>query len=232
MSRNALLLAKVECADGRTGVFIGAGPNPHVLFEEVQDYFLRHEVPGLVKPYFFPTTGRDGIEADERQTIALFLKEAEDHFYFPNSLREEIAKVARGEESALIDQFMREPVYHIHRYPPVDPSPSQDLLGDLERAAARWRETGDAEGLERALLQALPHMSIVYLSEDTLKATGSLPSPEGEKAPVAVYVSEEEVRLVLGKAEFALPAPHGIKPALPSTLDNPKAFPSPDLEAG
>ncbi len=230
MGRNALLFAKMECADGRTGAFIGAGPNPHVLFEEAQDYLLRQEVPGFVKPYFLPATGRDGLEANERQAIALFLKEAGDHL--PNFLREELAKVAKGEDSALIDRFMHEPAYRIHRYPAVEPSPSQDLLGDLERAAALWKETGDAQDLEKALLQALPHMSIVYLSEDTLKASGSLPLPEGKRAAVAVYVSEEEALLVLGKTEFALSAPHGIRPALPSTLDNPKAFSSPDLEVG
>jgi hypothetical protein len=230
MGRNALLLAKMECADGRTGAFIGAGPNPHVLFEEVQDYLLRQEVPGFVKPYFFPPTGRDGLDADERQAIDLFLKEAGDHL--PNFLREELVKAAKGEDSALIDKLMHEPAYRIHRYPAVEPSPSQDLLGDLERAATLWKETRDAQGLEKALLQALPHMSIVYLTEDTLKANGSLPSPEGKWVAVAVYVSEEEALLVLGKAEFALSAPHGIKPALPSTLDNPKAFSSPDLEVG
>jgi hypothetical protein len=127
---------------------------------------------------------------------------------------------------------MHEPAYRIHRYPAVDPSPSQDLLGDLERAAALWKETRDAQDLEKALLQALPHMSIVYLTEDTLKASGSLPSPEGKRVPVAVYVSEEEAHLVLGKTEFALSAPHGIKPAIPSTLENPRAFSSPDVEVG
>jgi hypothetical protein len=140
--------------------------------------------------------------------------------------------VVRGEDSALIDKFMHEPAYRIHRYPAVEPSPSQDLFGDLERAAALWKETREAQDLEKAVLQALPHMSIVYLSEDTLRATGSLPSPEGKWVAVAVYVSEEEALLVLGKTEFALTAPHGIKPALPSTLENPKAFSSPDLEVG
>ncbi len=230
MGRNALLFAKMECADGRTGAFIGAGPNPHVLFEEAQDYLLRQEVPGFVKPYFFPPTGRDGLEVDERQAIDLFLKDAGDHL--PNFLREELAKVAKGGDSALIDRFMHEPAYRIHRYPAVEPSPSQDLLGDLERAATLWKETGDAQDLEKALLQALPHMSIVYLSEDTLKATGSLPSQEEGRVAVAVRISEEEALLVLGKTEFALPSPHGIRPALPSTLDNPKAFSSLGLELG
>jgi hypothetical protein len=220
----------MECADGRTGAFIGAGPNPHVLFEEAQDYLLRQGVPGFIKPYFFPPTGRDGLEGGERQGIDLFLKDAGDHL--PNFLGEEFAKVAEGEDSALIDKFMREPAYHIHRYPAVDPSPSQDLFGDLERAAALWQETREGQDLEKALLQALPHMSIVYLTEDTLKASGSLPSPEGKRVAVAVYVSEDEALLVLGKREFALSAPHGIRPALPSTLDNPEAFPSPDLEVG
>jgi hypothetical protein len=230
MGRNALLLAKMEGADGRAGVFIGAGPNPHVLFDEAQGYLLRQGVPGFIKPHFFPSTGRDQLEADERQAIGLFLRDAGEHL--PNFLREELAKVARGEDSALIDKFMHEPAYRIHRYPAVEPSPSQDLFGDLERAAALWKETREAQDLEKALLQALPHMSIVYLSEDTLRATGSLPSPEGKRVAVAVYVSEEEALLVLGKTEFALPAPHGIKPALPSTLENPKAFSSPDLEVG
>ncbi len=230
MGRNALLFAKVECADGRTGVLIGAGPNPHVLFEEAQDYSLRQGVPGFVKPYFLPAAGRDGLEAHERQAIDLFLKDAGDHL--PNFLREELAKAARGEDSALIERFAHEPAYHIHRYPAVEPSPSEDLLGTLERAATLWKETGDAQELEKALLKALPHMSIVYLTEDTLKANGSLPSPEGKGVAVAVYISEEEALLVLGKTEFALPAPHGIKPALPSTLDNPKAFSSPGLELG
>jgi hypothetical protein len=134
--------------------------------------------------------------------------------------------------SFLIDKFMHELAYRIHRYPAVDPSPSQDLLGDLERAATLWKETREAQDLEKALLRALPHMSIVYLTEDALKASGSLPSPEGKRVPVAVYVSEEEAHLVLGKTEFAFSAPHGIRPALPSTLENPRAFSSPDVEVG
>jgi hypothetical protein len=191
---------------------------------------LRQGVPGFIKPYFLPSTGRDQLEANERQRIDFFLKDAGDHL--PNFLREELAKVAKGEDSAQIDKFMHEPAYRIHRYPAVDPSPSQDLLGDLERAATLWRETREAQDLEKALLQALPHMFTVYLAEDTLKANGSLPSPEGRWVAVAVYVSEEEALLVLGKREFALSAPHGIKPAFPSTLENPKAFSSPDLEVG
>lgn len=230
MGRNALLLAKMEGADGRTGVFIGAGPNPHVLFEEAQYYLLHQEVPGFIKPYFFPSTGRDGLEANERQTIDLFLKDVGD--LLPNFLREELAKVAKGEDSALIDNFMYESAYRIYRFPAVDPSPSQDLFGDLERAATLWKETRDAQDLEKALLQALPHMSIVYLTEDTLKASGSLSSPDGKRIPVGVYVSEEEANLRLGKTEFAVSAPHGIKLALPSTLENPKAFSSPDVEVG
>jgi hypothetical protein len=220
----------MECADGRTGAFIGAGPNPHVLFEEAQDYLLRQEVPGFIKPYFLSPTGQHGLEADERQVIDLFLKEAGDHL--PNFLREELSKAAKGEDSALVDKFMHEPAYHIHRYPPVEPSPSRDLLGDLERAATLWKETREAQDLEKVLLQALPYMSIIYLSEDTLKGSGSLPSPEGKRVAVAVYVSEEDVLFVLGKAEFALSVPHGIRPALPSTLENPRAFSPPGLELG
>jgi hypothetical protein len=99
MGRNALLLAKMEGTDGRTGAFIGAGPNPHVLFEEAQDYLLRQGVPGFIKPYFFPSTGCEGLEANERQAIDLFFKEAGDHL--PNFLREELSKGAKGEDGTV-----------------------------------------------------------------------------------------------------------------------------------
>lgn len=77
MGRNALLLAKMECADGRTGAFIGAGPNPHVLFEEAQDYLLRQGVPGFIKPCFFPPRGVTGSKAVSAKASTSFSKTQE-----------------------------------------------------------------------------------------------------------------------------------------------------------